>query len=310
LSKWLECFKELCLYSRESSQAALSFVVNHEANSSFIRHYLLECPVIEIREACGQLFEYFLSSFVTKFEQNPLDNMKITSLITSLIHLLDKAVIDLCKNSYEYFKLLFVYANMSMESVQQLISLGLFNKLLCFLLGNPGSIKTATTSSESSSSSSSSSSENNRRWSSLQYREFSIVHELIASLVLKCNLLTLRTCDLPKTVEKPLEAEPVVAYDPMTPTDNIPLIDFDKGNFYIFIFRYGFARNLLMKKKSSLVLQFGLKRIFSKSPDLFRKSSSQVSKNCFLYSPLKAILKIRVFCSYKIKIAHLCLFLN
>lgn len=220
------------MYSRESSQAALSFVVNHEANSSFIRHYLLECPVIEIREACGQLFEYFLSSLVTKFEQNPLDNTKITSLITSLIHLLDKAVIDLCKNSYEYFKLLFVYANMSMESVQQLISLGLFNKLLCFLLGNPGSIKTSATSNESSSSS-----ENNRRWSSLQYREFSIVHELIASLVLKCNLLTLRTCDLPKALVKPIESsEPAMAYDPMTPNDNIPLIDFDKGNFYTFVF--------------------------------------------------------------------------
>ena len=205
--------------------AALNFVVNHEANSSFIRHYLLECPVVEIREACGQLFEYFLDGLITKFEKSPLSDPKITSLITSLIQLLDKAVIDLCKNAHEYFKLLYVYANMSKESVQQLISLGLFNKLLCFLLGNPSTNKT-TMNNESETS-------NNRRWSSLQSREFSIVYELIASLVLKCNILVLRTCDLPTNkvaeAEKDSNMITMASNEPMTPTSDIPLIDFEKG---------------------------------------------------------------------------------
>lgn len=104
LPKWLECFKELCAYSKEACSTMLSFVVSHEANSSFIRHYLLECPIVEIREACGQLFEYFLTNLITKFEQNPLNSPKINSLMSSMIQLLDKAVIDLCKNSHEYFK--------------------------------------------------------------------------------------------------------------------------------------------------------------------------------------------------------------
>ena len=201
LHKWLECFKDLCQHSKEASFTMLNYVVQHEANSSFIRHFLLECPVVEIREACGQIFEYVLTCLITKFEQNPLNNPKVACLINSLIQLLDKAVIDLCKNSHEYFKTLYVYANISRDTSQQLISLGLFNKLLCFLLGNPGKADES----------------NNRRWSSLQSREFSIVHELIASLILKCNILSLRTCE-PHTKSE--------LSTPMTPTD-IPLIDYE-----------------------------------------------------------------------------------
>ncbi len=161
----------------------LNFIVNHEQNSSFIRHYLLECPLVEIRETCSAFFEHCLSSLVIAYQVQPLNNVKIQSVITSLVSLLDKAVIDLCKNAQEYFKFLFVYANMSKDTCQQLISQGLFNKLLCFLLGNPGTVK--------------SEEPTNRRWSSIQSREFSVVHELIASLVLKCNVLSMKTCELP-----------------------------------------------------------------------------------------------------------------
>ncbi len=112
LNKWLELLKDLLLYSKESALCLLNFIMMRESNASFIRHYLLECPVIEIREACAHLFEYCLTSLVVKYEFQPLENGKIASLITSLVQLLDKAVLDLCKNSHEYFKLLYVYANM------------------------------------------------------------------------------------------------------------------------------------------------------------------------------------------------------
>ncbi len=131
---------------------------------------------------------------------------RITSFIVSCVQLLDKAVIDLYKNSHEYFKMLYEYAELvkknksrrfifykglikknffrtiikNKETTQQLISLSLFNKLLCFLLGNPGS--------------SNKSDDTARRWSTLQLREFSIVHELIALIILKCNILSLKTC--------------------------------------------------------------------------------------------------------------------
>jgi len=110
-------------------------------SSSFLRHYLLECPINEIRDACAQLFDYFFNSLIIQFNFNPLNDTKITSLISSFVQLLDKAVIDLCKNSHEYFKVLYGYADLNKDTTKQLISLSLFSKLLCFLLGNPGSVK-------------------------------------------------------------------------------------------------------------------------------------------------------------------------
>ncbi len=180
VTKWYELFKELLNAYKESAICMLNFVVTHETNSSFIRHYLLECPILEIRETCSQLFETCLHSLIVKFDLSPLNNVKINTFITSLVQLLDKTVIDLCKNSQEYFKFMFSYASMSKDTTQQLISLGLFGRLLCFLLGNPGSIKSDETS--------------NRRWSSFQLRELAIVYELISLLALKCNILSFTTC--------------------------------------------------------------------------------------------------------------------
>jgi hypothetical protein len=71
---------------------------------------MIESPVIDIREACISLFESCLSSLF-KFELTTTNN-KINSLVTSILLLLDKAVIDLCKYSHEYFTFLYKYANM------------------------------------------------------------------------------------------------------------------------------------------------------------------------------------------------------
>ncbi len=185
--KWLDLFKELAAFP-EGADTILSFIVNREHTSNFIRHYFLECPIVEIREACGQIFEFSLETLVVRNKSLPSDNSKINSFISSLVQLLDKAVIDLCKHSHEYFKLLYAYADFSKLSAQHLISMSLFSKLLCFLLGSPS----AKTDGETVS----------RRWSNNQAREFSVVHELIALIVTKCNILSLRTCELP---EKPLE---------------------------------------------------------------------------------------------------------
>lgn len=188
LYKWLDLFKEIAFNSKEGAETILNFTVNHEVNSGFIRHYLLECPIVEIREACAQLFEYSLSSLITKHKCHPSEDLKVTSFINSCVQLLDKAVIDLCKNSYEYFKMLYTYADLSKESTQHLISSSLFNKLLCFLLGNPSTKSDETTTS--------------RRWNTNQSREFAIVHELISLIVLKCNILSMKTCELP---ERPMQ---------------------------------------------------------------------------------------------------------
>jgi len=185
--KWLDRFKELASYS-EGADTILSFIVNREHTSNFIRHYFLECPIVEIREACGQIFGFSLETLIVKNKELPLESLKINSFISSLVQLLDKAVIDLCKNSQEYFRLLYAYADLSKNSAQHLINMSLFSKLLCFLLGSPSAKSDGETLT--------------RRWSNNQTREFAVVHELIALIVTKCNILSLRTCELP---EKPLE---------------------------------------------------------------------------------------------------------
>lgn len=215
LTKWLDLFKEILPLSKEAAYAMLNFIVDHEANSNFIRHYLLECPISEIRDACAQLFDYFFNNLIIRFNIQPLNNSKITNLITSFVQLLDKAVIDLCKNSHEFFKVLLTYADLTKETTQQLISLSLFNKLLCFLLGNPGSAK-----SEEHSSS-------NRRWNTIQSREFAIVHELIATLVLKCNIFSMKTCEFTSETNENADISDEItrrSYQPPSNLDNlIPL---------------------------------------------------------------------------------------
>lgn len=188
LAKWLELFKDLSQSSKEACLTILNFVVNKETSSNFIRHYLLECPIVEIREASSQILENCLNSLILKFDLKAFNNQNIVCLVTTLVQLLDKACIDLSKNSNEYFKLLYFYANISKETAQQLISMSIFNKLFCFLMGNPG---------QTSALNKDGACEHvNRRWSSMQLREFSIIYELISTLVLKCNILSMRTCGI------------------------------------------------------------------------------------------------------------------
>lgn len=185
--KWLDLFKEIAFMSKEGAQTMMNFIISREVSSSFIRRYLLDCPILEIRETSRQLFEYFLESLIVKHQCNPSDDLSISSFINSCVQLLDKAVIELYKNSQDYFKFLYTYVDLSKQSAEHLISLGIFNKLLCFLLGSP-SARTENSI--------------NRRWNTNQAREFSIVYELISLIILKCNILSLRTCELP---EKPMQ---------------------------------------------------------------------------------------------------------
>ncbi len=70
---------------------------------------------------------FFFNNLIVKFKFNPLANSKITSLITSFVQLLDKAVIDLCKNSHEYFKVLFNYADLVISKKNSINSLNRLN---------------------------------------------------------------------------------------------------------------------------------------------------------------------------------------
>ena len=90
----------------------LSFVNERESNSSFIRHYLLECPMSDIRKSCSELFQWFMCALITKVKVVPLEEPQTQRFVTSLVALLDKAVIDLTRSSYEYFEVLCAYASL------------------------------------------------------------------------------------------------------------------------------------------------------------------------------------------------------
>lgn len=83
------------------------------------------------------------------------------------------------------------------------------------MLGNPGSAK-----SEEYSSS-------NRRWNTIQSREFAIVHELIATLVLKCNIFSMKTCEFTSETNENADISDEItrrSYQPPSNLDNlIPL---------------------------------------------------------------------------------------
>ena len=108
----MDLFKELLHSSKEAGNTMLNFFLSRENNSSFLRHYLLECPISEIRESCSSLFENCTNSLIVKHETQPSANQKLTALMNNYVQLLDKAVIDQCKNSSVYFRFLYIYANM------------------------------------------------------------------------------------------------------------------------------------------------------------------------------------------------------
>jgi ubiquitin carboxyl-terminal hydrolase 9/24 len=99
-----------------------------------------------------------------------MDNNLLTSMklfIEQLISLFDKSVVEQVKHSQAFFQLIYAYIKMSPNSIENLLQLNTFTRVMNFLIGENIDM---------------------RRWTSGQAKEFGIIHEIIATLALACNL--------------------------------------------------------------------------------------------------------------------------
>jgi hypothetical protein len=66
----------------------------------------------DIRKASSELFQWCLNGLVNKCKVVPLEEPHTQQFMKTFVNLLDKAVVDLTRSSFEYFEVLFAYANL------------------------------------------------------------------------------------------------------------------------------------------------------------------------------------------------------
>jgi len=193
LEQWIQLLAKLFLKS--SSTCLIFYEMIFERGENGLKHFLLDCPIDEIRSAFQQICEQVLSATYWHFvdrspqivenDQNetlivhltdqpnrpfnliqPSENKLSKALkmfVEQLISLLDKSVVEQVKHSQAFFQLISSFSKMNRDAIEFLFQQNVFSRLMNFLLG-----------------------ENleNRRWNSAQAKEFGIIHEIIASLVL------------------------------------------------------------------------------------------------------------------------------
>ncbi|CAF4675146.1 unnamed protein product, partial [Rotaria sp. Silwood2] len=158
LQQWIELLEDL--FSKNSLSCSIFYQLLFEKNDDIIKLYLLDCPIDDIRQTFGQICEYILkSSYMHNIRKS------IELFIEQLIILLDKSVVEQVKHSQVYFQLIYTYAKMNNISIEYLLKLNTFMRLINFLLGE---------------------NIDNRRWHCEQAKEFGIIHEIISILALFC----------------------------------------------------------------------------------------------------------------------------
>jgi len=156
LHQWVQLFSQL--FEKNFSSCQIFYQLLYEKKENGLKLYLLDCPIDDIRHIFKQICEYVLHS--SYFHQK---NQSIEFFIEQLIFLLDKSVVEQVKHSQAYFQLIYTYINMNSISIEYLLKLNIFQRLISFLF-----------------------SENidNRRWNSNQAKEFGIIHEIISILTI------------------------------------------------------------------------------------------------------------------------------
>ncbi|CAF0760115.1 unnamed protein product [Rotaria sordida] len=156
--QWIELLENL--FSKNSLSCHIFYQLLFEKNDDILKLYLLDCPIDDIRQIFEQICEYVLqSSYIYNI------NKYIELFIEQLISLLDKSVVEQVKHSQVYFQLIYIYTNMNNISIEYLLKLNTFIRLMNFLLGE---------------------NIDNRRWHCEQAKEFGIIHEILSILALYC----------------------------------------------------------------------------------------------------------------------------
>ncbi|CAF0751200.1 unnamed protein product [Adineta ricciae] len=159
LQEWIQLLARL--FTKSSASCEIFYELIFEKKEDGLKLYLLDCPTYEVRQVFEQICDHALqASYLHNDHQK---NMEL--FVEQLIQLLDKSVVEQIKQSQVYFQLIYSYMNMNRLSIEYLLKLNTFTRLMKFLLGE---------------------SMDNRRWSSGQAKEFGIIHEIIATLALMC----------------------------------------------------------------------------------------------------------------------------
>jgi ubiquitin carboxyl-terminal hydrolase 9/24 len=189
LQQWVQLLARL--FRQNQTSCLIFYQLLFERKENGLKLYLLDCPIEDIRyifeQICEKVFHGTYAHLM--IEKNPhfeetnindnyetliinIDNHLLLSMkqfIEQLISLLDKSVVEQVKHSQAFFLLIYAYIKMNQNSIDYLLQLNTFTRLMNFLLGE--NIDT-------------------RRWNSGQAKEFGIIHEIIATLALACNLTT------------------------------------------------------------------------------------------------------------------------
>ena len=154
MQRWLELFERRLLRSTAGSRAAsrvlCEYVLTreHTAGTSFLRHYLLECPLGEVRDATARLVRSCLIQMTTTTTtaMTQSERSALAALGQSVCALIDKSAVEWWKHAHE---LLFVlvrsfvleseHVATACEAFLATDGLGesLFGKLVAFLIENP-----------------------------------------------------------------------------------------------------------------------------------------------------------------------------
>jgi ubiquitin carboxyl-terminal hydrolase 9/24 len=201
LQKWVHLLSRLFLKNQTSCLIFYQLLFERKENG--LKLYLLDCPIDDIRYIFEQICEQVLHGTYTHLiEKSPqieetnfndnhetliinMDNHLLSSMklfIQQLISLFDKSVVEQVKHSQAFFQLIYAYIKMNQNSIDYLLQLNTFTRLMNFLIGE--NIDT-------------------RRWNSGQAKEFGIIHEIIATLALACNL----TSDIDNEQQKQLKMD-------------------------------------------------------------------------------------------------------
>nr|XP_022314146.1 ubiquitin carboxyl-terminal hydrolase 24-like [Crassostrea virginica] len=179
LDEWVELIGEILDKSKEACNWLVEYLSSSEG-SSYIKPFLLECPCRDVRYTMARVLERLMSSH---FRHGGVPTQKcFNEIVEFILYMLNKDVVDHCKNSFHYFQVIKSYVQLGTKSCSHMFLRQGFQRLIWFLIGNSG--------------------EKNqghdipsRRWSSIQSREFGNLHSSLAILILNCDVSTHRTED-------------------------------------------------------------------------------------------------------------------
>nr|XP_022314147.1 ubiquitin carboxyl-terminal hydrolase 24-like [Crassostrea virginica] len=109
LDEWVELIDEILDKSKEACNWLVEYLSSSEG-SSYIKPFLLECPCRDVRYTMARLLERLISSH---FRHGGVSTQKcFNEIVEIILYMLNKDVVDHCKNSFHYFQVIKSYVQL------------------------------------------------------------------------------------------------------------------------------------------------------------------------------------------------------